>query len=63
MTYTGTIDLGDGEPRTQLAGHGLVFMFVPFCESYAQPVAVFASKGPTKGTEVQASLCGPITKH
>lgn len=34
----------------QLADHGLVFAFRSFGESYSQPVAVFASHGPTKGT-------------
>lgn len=48
MTYTGTVDFGD-EPQAELADHGLVFMSVPFGESYTQPIGVYATKWPRKG--------------
>lgn len=51
MSYTGHADFGgEVEVSEQLADHGLVFTFRPFGENYSQPVAVFASHGPTKGT-------------
>ncbi|XP_077535872.1 uncharacterized protein LOC144148165 [Haemaphysalis longicornis] len=51
MTYAGLVDNGEqGVQSNELADHGLVFAFSPFGESYLQPVAVFASKGPTKST-------------
>jgi len=31
------------------ATHGLVFLFQPLADSYTQPIAVFASKGPVNG--------------
>ncbi|XP_040074289.1 uncharacterized protein LOC115313165 [Ixodes scapularis] len=44
LSYTGLVDHGDTDQESsELANHGLVFMFCPFGESYAQPVAVFAS--------------------
>ncbi|KAH9364349.1 hypothetical protein HPB48_012123 [Haemaphysalis longicornis] len=51
MTYIGQVE-GNEKDGPQLADHGLVFLFVPFADSYAQPVGVFASKGPTKGVEL-----------
>lgn len=51
MTYAGLVDHGeDIGQKNELADHGLVFAFSPFGENYLQPIAVFASKGPTKGT-------------
>ncbi|KAH7942060.1 hypothetical protein HPB49_020112 [Dermacentor silvarum] len=57
LTYTGLVDHGHGGNHAEssadtagLANHALVFMFIPFGESYTQPVGVFASRGPTKGT-------------
>lgn len=51
MTYTGLVDHGEKNNQSkELGDHGLVFAFVPLGETYLQPVAVFASKGPTKGT-------------
>ncbi|KAH7953343.1 hypothetical protein HPB49_007256 [Dermacentor silvarum] len=57
LTYNGLVDHGHGGKHadssadtTGLANHALVFMFIPFGESYTQPVGVFASRGPTKGT-------------
>ncbi|KAH7973977.1 hypothetical protein HPB49_008083 [Dermacentor silvarum] len=48
FSYIGQVQHHDtSEPP--LAHHALVFMFVPFADSYTQPVGVFASKGPTKG--------------
>jgi hypothetical protein len=53
MKFEGVTDFGDEEPPPesleQLADHGLVFMFSPLGDNYSQPVAVYASKGPTKG--------------
>lgn len=49
MSYIGTEDSGDAQKSNRLADHGLVFMFVPFAETYAQPIGVVASRGPTKG--------------
>ncbi|KAH6946164.1 hypothetical protein HPB50_011978 [Hyalomma asiaticum] len=49
FSYIGQVQHDDtSEPP--LADHALVFMFVPFADSYTQPVGVFASRGPTKGT-------------
>lgn len=51
MTYTGLIDRREKNNLIkELADHGLVFAFALFGETYLQPVAVFASKGPTKRT-------------
>ncbi|KAH6947068.1 hypothetical protein HPB50_016987 [Hyalomma asiaticum] len=51
MTYTGFSDFGEIQPGgEELADHGLVFSFRSFGDRYSQPVAVFASKGPTKAT-------------
>lgn len=51
LIYAGLTDHGEqGNQSNQLADHGLVFAFAPFAENYLQPVAVFASKGPTRGT-------------
>lgn len=52
MTYSGYSDFGDTASNTSndLAGHGPVFTFCPFGDSYSQPIAVVASKGPAKGT-------------
>lgn len=36
----------------KLADHDLVFSFRSFGDQYSQPIAVFASKGPTKGTVI-----------
>lgn len=53
LTYSGLVDHGqDDGDCTELANRGLVFAFAPFADSYLQPVAVFASKGPTKGTRL-----------
>ncbi|KAH7950320.1 hypothetical protein HPB49_022399 [Dermacentor silvarum] len=50
FSYIGQVQHHDtSEPP--LADHALVFMFVPFADSYTQPVGVFASKGPTKDLE------------
>lgn len=51
MTYAGLVDHGESNSQSsELADHGLVFAFEPFGENYLQPVAVFVSKGSTKGT-------------
>lgn len=50
MTYVGFSDFGDAATASDnLADHGLVFTFRAFGDNYSQPIAVFASKGPTKG--------------
>lgn len=45
MTCIGHIE-GNEMSEPQLADLGLVF--VPFADSYTQPVGIFVSKGPTK---------------
>ncbi|XP_071640111.1 uncharacterized protein [Temnothorax longispinosus] len=59
LTYKGLIDFGSGEERstnfTEKADHALVIMYQTLNDSYAQPIAVFASKGPVKG-DVLAKL-------
>lgn len=54
LTYTGLVDFGaEHPPGTSLkdmADHGLVLMFQSLADTYTQPIAVFASKGPTKGS-------------
>ncbi|KAH7953547.1 hypothetical protein HPB49_009967 [Dermacentor silvarum] len=60
FSYIGQVQHHDtSEPP--LADHALVFMFVPFADSYTQPVGVFASKGPTKGIELAKLLLEAIT--
>lgn len=50
MTYSGFSDFGDTATASDdLVDHGLVFAFRSF-DHYSQPIAVFASKGPTNGT-------------
>jgi len=54
LTYSGLIDFGSEDlPKandlSDKATHGLVFMFQPLADSYTQPIAVFASKGPVAG--------------
>ncbi|KAH8009434.1 hypothetical protein HPB51_017419 [Rhipicephalus microplus] len=63
MTYTGLVDHEETKDQSsELADHGLVFAFTPFGENYLQPVAVFASKGPTKGTLLAQLLIQCIVK-
>ncbi|KAH7953411.1 hypothetical protein HPB49_007990 [Dermacentor silvarum] len=51
LTYDGFVDQGEQSMESpDLADHALVLMFCPFTDSYAQPVAVFASKNATRGT-------------
>lgn len=63
--YIGLIDFGDdgdkGKSFNDKANHGLVFMFIPLNDSYAQPVGVFASKGPTKGVVIAQLILKAIT--
>ncbi|KAG0417767.1 hypothetical protein HPB47_005370 [Ixodes persulcatus] len=40
----------DTQKSSELADHGLVFMFCPLADSYAQPIGVFASRNSTRGT-------------
>ncbi|KAH9372240.1 hypothetical protein HPB48_003447 [Haemaphysalis longicornis] len=63
MTYSRLVDHGqDDKDCKELADHGLVFAFAPFADSYIQPVALFASKGPTKGTVLSQLLLQCILK-
>lgn len=56
LKLVGIEDLGEQSNRTsksvtgQEADHALVFMWSSLAENYTQPVAVYATKGPTKGT-------------
>jgi len=59
LTYSGLIDFGKEDevcnqlptPNSldDLAYHGLVLLFQPLANTYTQPIAVFASRGPVKG--------------
>ncbi|XP_050066806.1 uncharacterized protein LOC126555886 [Aphis gossypii] len=50
LTYIGLEDFGEDMESTGLkANHALVFMFQSLCTNFSQPIAVFASRGPTKG--------------
>lgn len=64
LTYTGLIDFGkDGVQSTNIqdqADHALVLMFQPLADSYKQPIAVFASKGPVKGETLAQLLIKAI---
>lgn len=43
-------EVSDGLPIEEMqADYGLVIMFQPLYDSYSQPIAVFASKGPVRG--------------
>lgn len=56
LTYKGLVDYGDDYKATNInekATSGLVLMFQHLADSYSQPVAVFASKGPVVGTELE----------
>lgn len=58
MQLKGVEDFGDNSPKdldSEMADHGLVLMFQPLYDTYSQPVAVFASSGPTCG-DVLAKL-------
>lgn len=64
MTYKGVEDFGDNlskEKSTELADHGLVFVFQPLYDTYSQPIAVFASKGPTSGEKLAKLLIEAIS--
>lgn len=53
LTYKGLQDFGADGPKaanlTDKADHALVLLFQPLDDTYTQPIAVFASKGPVKG--------------
>lgn len=58
MMFKGIEDFGNSVPKNDkaiMADHGLVIMFQPLYDTYSQPIAVFASKGPTTG-DVLAKL-------
>lgn len=54
LTYNGLEDFGNEieskTERSELADHGHVFMWQSLADNVTQPVAVFVSKGPVKGT-------------
>ncbi|XP_071641540.1 uncharacterized protein [Temnothorax longispinosus] len=56
LCYSGLTDFGDDGPKASViddqATHGLVFLFQPLADTFTQPIAVFASKGPVKGEEL-----------
>lgn len=56
LTYVGLTDLGEDKLQStdmnDQATHGLVLMFQPIADKKAQPIAVFASKGPIHGDEL-----------
>ncbi|CAI6371510.1 unnamed protein product [Macrosiphum euphorbiae] len=50
-TYKGLEDFGGEAPTSGLkANHGLVFLFQSFSANFTQPIAIFASRDPVKGT-------------
>lgn len=53
LTYTGLENFGNEiyskTESSELADHGLVFMWQSLADNVTQPIAVFASKGPVKG--------------
>ena len=53
LTYNGLEDFGsevdNKADSSELADHGLVFMWQSFGDNVTQPIAVFVSKGPVKG--------------
>jgi len=55
LTYKGLVDFGEDYKASDInekATSCLVFMFQPLADTYSQPVAVFASRGPVVGTEL-----------
>jgi len=54
LTYLGLQDYGDEIPNkintSEKANHALVLMWQSLADNFTQPIAVFASKGPVKGT-------------
>lgn len=54
LTYIGLEDFGNEElvrkNSSLKANHGLVFMWSSLTENMVQPIAVFASAGPVKGS-------------
>lgn len=57
LTYKGLEDFG-GEILTSglKANHGLVFAFQSFSANFTQPIALFASRGPVKGKQINQKL-------
>jgi len=52
LTYIGLEDFGNEVRKNSnlKANHGLVFMWQSLAENMVQPIAVFASAGPVKGS-------------
>ncbi|XP_063986279.1 uncharacterized protein LOC135167229 isoform X2 [Diachasmimorpha longicaudata] len=65
LTYRGLQDFGEDGLRsskfTEKANHGLVILFQPLADTYTQPIAVFASRGPVKGDVVASLILRAIT--
>lgn len=51
MEYSGLTDIGDNSTTNldEIADHGLVFMYHPLMDSFAQPFVVCVSKGAVSG--------------
>lgn len=68
MELHGVVDFGgdceemDEKDEIEIADHALVFMFCPLSDKYAQPVAVYASKGATKGKVLACLITKVITE-
>lgn len=65
LTYSGLIDFGEGEKQAttldkttldKKANYGLVLMYQPLADNYSQLIAVFASRGSVRGSEL-TKLC------
>lgn len=64
IMYKGVEDFGDNSPKEinkELADHGLVIIFQPLYDSYSQPIAVFASKGPSGGQKLAKMIVQSIS--
>lgn len=64
LSWTGLQDFGEDTPHSSTlkdkANHGLVIMYQPLNDTYTQPIAVFASKGPVKGDVITSLIMKAI---
>ncbi|XP_043483110.1 uncharacterized protein LOC122511737 isoform X2 [Leptopilina heterotoma] len=63
MEFSGLTDFGDNNSTTTVneqADHGLVLMYHPLMESFAQPIAVCTSKGPVSGENLSKLIIQAI---